>query len=65
MKEKEGQFEFLESIAEDGKFVDKDKVVGCSNLRLYGQNCLPCLKKYITLVKQPRTEYIGKAFLNH
>jgi len=55
--------EFMESIAEDGKFVDKDKVVGCSNILMFGQYRVPCLKKYITLVKQPRTEYIGKEFL--
>ena len=55
--------EFFESIGEDGKFVEKDKVVGCSNVLMYGQNRVQCLKKYITLVKQPRTEYIGKEFL--
>ena len=68
---KRSNFEYLESIAENNEFVDKNKVVGCSNTVLYGQNRVACLKKYINLVKMPRTVYIGNemmkaliAFLN-
>ena len=51
--------EFLDSIGEDGQFIDKTKVIGCSNSILVGKNKIPCLKKFFKLVKKPTASYIG------
>ena len=58
-RERKSVPEFLDSIGEDGKFIDKTKIVGCSNSILFGKNKIQCLKKFIKLVKKPTASFIG------
>ena len=50
--------EFLDSIGENGQFIDKTTVavVGCSNSILVGKNRIQCLEKFFKL---QRTKKLG------
>jgi len=51
--------EFMDSIGENGGYIEKSKIVGCSDPAAYRKNRVSCLKKYLKLVKKPTTEYVG------
>ena len=49
----------MDSIVENGGYIEKSNIVGCSDPAAYRKNRVSCLKKYLKLVKKPTTEYVG------
>ena len=51
------------SIGKEGRFIDINKIPGCRTQDGFWGNRVPCLKKYLNLVKEPKHIYVGEEIL--